>query len=186
MGRPRSTRCASCAAPAQLPQGTIEGNVYTCESAELTFTAPDGWKYATDEEKAERLGVSVDIVNKAGAKTSEKKYRLDMYATNPATGTTVVVVYQSLISPGGIFMNEENFFDATREELNKAALYNYEFSDYTEAKIGSNTFKLMTITYTDYDYIKYLYARRTGYYMLSIGAVVNGDDDIESVMACFS
>ncbi len=43
--------------------GEINGNVYTNEYAGLTFNAPDGWTYMSDEELAEMMNLSIDLVS---------------------------------------------------------------------------------------------------------------------------
>ena len=57
-------------APAETPapeqkafsRGRIEGRVYESDFLSLRFTAPEGWRYASDEELAARMGLSLDII----------------------------------------------------------------------------------------------------------------------------
>lgn len=43
-------------------RGTVTGNVYHSDFAELTFTKPDDWTFATDEEIAKMLGVGLEMM----------------------------------------------------------------------------------------------------------------------------
>lgn len=50
-------------------RGTVTGNVYHSDFAELTFTKPDDWTFATDEEIAKMLGVGLEMMKDGTALT---------------------------------------------------------------------------------------------------------------------
>lgn len=184
---------SGCGESIELTRGTIEGNIYTNKSAELTFTAPEGWQYATDEEIAEMLGTAADIMDQSGSELSDdmikKVNTYDMFVIDTETKAGVNVMYQDL-GAAHVYIDEEPLFDLMKEQFEKATPYDCEFSDYSEVKIGSRTFKAMFITYMDYGDIpctKYIYIRRAGSYMLNITVTIfNNKNDIDSIIANFS
>jgi hypothetical protein len=180
---------AGCAS-AGMTRGTIEGNVYTNESAGLTFTAPEKWTYYTDQEIAKILGTGADIIGESRAELSNETFKkiniYDMMAVEHATGTSVAIMYQSLAAADdGIYLYEVTYFDLLKAKINQVTL-NCEFSNYTDIKIGSNTFLAMTIIYTDSGATQYYYIRRTGNYMICIVVTIPQGVDIDSVMENFS
>lgn len=156
----------------EMPRGTSEGGVYTNETLYLTFTAPEGWTYYTDEE----------IANLAGAGASSG-YVCDMYAAGPED-SCVAVECLDLEANGGTDMNEEKFLDSYKKENQKAG--SFEFSAYYVIEIGGNTFKAVTITSPNENLIKYYYVRRSGIYMISITVILPKDGDLSSVLANFT
>ena len=55
----------------ELSVGEINGNVYTNSFTGITYTAPESWAFASDEELAELMGVSADIVAGGDANIDE-------------------------------------------------------------------------------------------------------------------
>ena len=45
----------------ELSRGIIEGDIYTSEYLDLTFTKPESWVYSTDEEIAAAMNLGVDM-----------------------------------------------------------------------------------------------------------------------------
>lgn len=155
---------AGCAEP---PEGSIEDNVYTCESMELAFTAPEGWMY--DWKYSEMTeGVPCDMCA----------------YDNTRTGTEVAVAYEDLAATRKKGCDEEEYLDKTKEMLMDDPDRTFEFSDYWDAKIGGNTFKVMAVTFPD-GHIGYNYVRRIGKYMIRILAWIPEGGDVDSVMANF-
>lgn len=164
---------AGCAT--ELPEGSVKFNVYTSESAELTFTKPEDWRFEYGQwgEHLWSDGVPVDM---SAYETADK------YGT-PA-GTYISVAYEDLAKTGKTDCDEEAYFDLMKENARNIPDYNSEFSDYTEIKIGRNTFKAMCMTDPNFN-STYYYIRRKGNCMICICASIK-NGDIDSVMANFS
>ena len=58
--------------PDNLTRGVVEDEVYTSAYAGLAFTAPEGWGYATDDQLASMMDLSMDAMADAGMEFSEE------------------------------------------------------------------------------------------------------------------
>lgn len=187
---------AGCAA--QEPnRGIIDGIVYASSDIGLTFIAPGGWKYLTEEEISEMSENGADLASAVSGthiskEVKEKQLIYDMVAVEAETGTSVAVAYYDLATfPGGNDYTAEDLFGLIRKSMETLSPKDIKivFGEYTDAEIGSNTYKVMPVTFEipGFSISQYHYVRRTGGYMLDVMATVaGGDDDIDSVMANFS
>lgn len=167
---------AGCASPAELPKGSVKDNVYTNDFAELTFTAPVGWYLILQPYKVRSFFWS-------------DGFPLDMNAFDTVTGSDVAVAYADLAAAGKTDCGEEAYFDLMKEKAVKLNPdIDFNFGDYTDVKVGSNSFKVMHVSFTDsaYSYNANYYIRRKDNCMIIISASIRSDGDIDSVMANFS
>lgn len=161
--------------PADPNRGAINDNVYTSDFTELTFTVTEDWKVSAGKKLSNYLWSS--------------DMWFDMYA-NDYPATWVCVAYADLAKAGKTYCSEETYFNLLKKNMSE----DEKFSDYTEVKVCSNSFKAMSIKNTDTGFDHYFYLRRKDDYMIFIfvqvpGAkyeVYGGDVDIDSVMANFS
>lgn len=92
-----ATDAPATEAPAEqktLAHGTVEGNVYTNESLNLKFTAPDGYTFYGDEELAtvnNMLGEYFDSVN-MGDLLKKNGYVIDMYVADAGSNNVNLTV----------------------------------------------------------------------------------------------
>ncbi len=158
-----------------LTRGIIEGSVYTNESAELRFTAPEGWKYANDDEFEELMGFSVYD----GLQTH------DMLAYNASSAKIVIVTYEYLDLAADETISVEAYMDLVRNSL-VSTYDNPEFSYHAKASIGANTFNVMSMDCPDLGMTQYYYVRRAGSYMLCIMITTQLGRGAESTIVSFS
>ena len=101
-------------------RGTWNGNVYTSNQLGVSFTKPDGWLIATDEEMAEIMGLGMDMLDAeftpemldlAGLTTIH-----DMVVSNPETGAMVQILAERLIFPN-TRMAVPDYIDTVAEML---------------------------------------------------------------------
>ncbi len=165
--------------PKELTRGVVEGNVYTNKSAELKFTAPEGWVYYTDE--------AIGAIVGTGSGASDGTNTCDMIAIEAETKTSVLVAYQKLSEKEKLY-DEKQLIESIKNEMGKDQYHNVVFGDYPDYKIGPNTFKAMTVYYTDRGMIQYYYIRKAGGYVLSIMVTISSGSsyDVGSVMTNFS
>ncbi len=173
---------AGCAAPVVLSRGTIKDKVYTNETAGLTFTAPDGWEYAGEDEIAQMAGTGEP---ETSGEASEELIVYDMIATETAAGANVMVLFQNF-TISGLDIDEEAYFDGVRKTMRVSSPYDVEFSHYTDTEIGGASYKTMTVTFTANGTKQYQYIRRAGGYMICIMVSIPAGGDVDPVMACFS
>lgn len=176
--------------PKEFTRGTIDGNVYKSEYADIKFTAPDGWVYSTDEEISKLMGISADKLSDAGMKVSDEMLKLqsiyDMMAINNTTGSNVIVMYQNLSLLGASVTSEEDYLNLTKTGLDQAKVYNYEYGDITDKKIGSNTFKVLPAVMTDYNTTQYYCVRKIDKYMFGLIITLGVGEELSDALPYFS
>lgn len=152
---------------ARVTRGTIDGNTYTSEFTELTFTKPDHWRYLTDEELSSMLNISIESMDANVFEKSAMEYSniLDMRAINDATGQNVTIGYENLSLTVGRSVSEEEYLEATTRYLETMG----------DAKCGEP----QIVQLCGYDYLKSTFAIEvdgnqitTVYYMRCIGDIM--------------
>ncbi len=179
------------AATKELTRGIIEDNVYTSEYSGLKFTAPEGWVYASDEDIAEVAGIGADMLSEAGMPVTEEMMKqkdiYDMMAQDPATGSSVMVMYENLaMSLGGTKVKEERYVDQSATMMSQTDAVKYEFGDITKESLGSEEYTLLPASMPDYNGVQYYYVRKIDKYMLGIIITVFGGNDVSDIKADFS
>jgi hypothetical protein len=178
------------ALPDNLARGIIEGQVYTSAYAGFSFTAPKGWDYATDEQLASMMDLSMDAMANAGMEFSEdameKQLLVDMMTTNTATGSNVLLQYENLALTGNTGMSAEKYLSYTKDQLEKADLIAYDFHDIAETEFCGQTYQMMQADMTDYGTSQFFYARKLDKYMVCIIVSVFGGDSFETISGGFA
>ena len=121
-------------------RGTWNGNVFTSDQLGITFTMPDGWVAATDEEMAAIMGLGLDVI---GMEFTEETLELagittvqDMMASNPETGAMVQIMAERLFFPNNR-MSTSDYIDQVAEMLLQM---DWEVNrDFSDARLGANT-----------------------------------------------
>ncbi len=161
--------------PGGPARGAAADGVYTNADLGLVFTAPEGWRFYTDQE----------IAGMAGAGDTIKGYTCDMYAADAASGSCAAIEYQDLAAvTGGMDLDEEKYLDMYKEETGKKG--SFEFGGYEDIKIGANVYRAVAVTAANDNLIKYYCVRRSGNYMTGITLIIPKDSGIGSLTACFS
>lgn len=178
----------------ELTRGVWDGNTYTSEYAGITFTMPENWISATDEQIASMMSVSVDIMSDAGLEVSEEMLQLqaiyDMMATDTLTGTSVLVMYENLaVVVGGSSYTEKQYLEEVSKQLDTASMGNAN-EEITEETLCGNTYTVMKVELEvqDISATQYYYMRKIDKYMQGIIiSVMNGDEDTATqVLSYFS
>ena len=176
--------------PSKLTRGTVEENIYTSPYAGLVFTAPQDWSYATDEEIAELMGLTMDTLSDAGMEFSEeameKQTLYDMMCKNLTTGSNVLLLYENLALTGNTGISETKYIEESKRLLEEAQITQYDFSETTEEELCGRTYQLMRADMVDYGVSQYYYVCKIDKYMLCIIVTVFGSDNVSDVMDCFT
>ena len=127
-------------------RGTWEGNIYTNQYADLSFSMPDSWFIANDEEIAEMMNLSKEMLTDKSVFSEEKVASLavifDMIAGDYMAGENVLIQLEKISHiPGHKYLKEEEYLEITKQDLEKANL-GYIFEEKEEILIG------------DYPYLK--------------------------------
>lgn len=98
----------------EFSRGVVDGNVYTSEFAGITFTAPEGFRYYSDDEIAAVNGVTEDILDVENIDTVV----YDMYCIDEVNGTTININFENLGNLYGALLDEEAYLELSLETLN--------------------------------------------------------------------
>lgn len=180
----------SADAEKELTRGTCADNVYTSDYSNLTFTAPEGWTFSSDEEIAAMMGVGLEALEDSNLQLNEELLEqqviYDTMALNQETGSSVIIMYENLAVSGSNNITEEDYLDTCKEQMGDADTYNYTFGDVTERQVGSDTYKGIMAELTDYGASQYYCVHKMDGYMLCIVASAFGGEDIDGIMGCFA
>jgi len=178
----------------EFARGEWAENVYTSEFAEIKYELPEAWVYATDEEIKEVIGQGVDLINDSSELDVSEDYLdqaavYDMFAQNPATGSNVQVIFESMKSvPGSSRIDENAYIEITKELLISTEIAEYNFSDSYEITIGGNTYTVLDLDYELWGVsVQQRYCtRKIGDFMTAVIITDASGGDIDEIMSGFS
>lgn len=163
--------CASCGADAvQITHGTVEGNVYKSEFTGITFTAPDGWNFLSDEEIASIYNYASDelVPDKFAEAVSKAQSFTEMMATHTVSGTNVSIAYESLTATGNGKLSEEEYLETALGQLQAMNTMTVELVGNSTATLSGASYARSELktTVSGVTMSQYLYARKIGDYMV--------------------
>lgn len=178
--------CSLTAKP-DFSRGKWEGDIYTNESAGLSFQLPEEWTFSDDKDLASRMRVSADQLSQPGTPFNENMAAIpsvyDMIAIN-TNGAVIMVIFENLnLIADGLNMTEEDYMAILQASIEKMGA-GFTFSEIVDAKIGNQTYKM-----TEVDIgvaAQQYYVRKVGSHMVVISVRASGDDDLTAIMANFS
>lgn len=173
-----------------VTHGVIEGDRFTSEYADLTFTKPSDWTYSSDDEIAELMNLSAEVLDQnafeEAATTMVTVY--DMMATNSVTGDNISVVYENLKLTSNASISEAAYFDAFEEQYTTQSAFEVTVGERAEVKLGKHTYTraAFTTNYSGIQMRQYMYARKIDNHMHLIVITLMQDTAIETYEAMFS
>lgn len=102
-----------------IQRGTIEGDTYTSKTTGLKFTKPSDWRYLSDKEIAQALGINEEVMSEKEFSSSLEEFPtlIDMMVIDDTTGRNLTIGYENLqVTMGGV-VTEEEYMDAMSEYL---------------------------------------------------------------------
>ena len=132
--------------------GTTEGNTYTSSFSGLTFSAPEDWIFATQEEMDEMMGAGFDTVSEEldisemPRKYAELRTIYEVVAYAPDDSSNILIMYENLgLIPGGLSMTEDDYADSIRAQLEQLESYDYDVSQETfHSELAGKTFTVLS------------------------------------------
>jgi len=115
--------------------GTLDGNTYTNEYIGYSYTLPDGWSFATQEELDEMMDAGGDLLNedqKAGAEYAKIATIYDMMAQSPSGYNIIVMLDNLKLYVGGTGTSPEDYIDNLVTQLEAVNSMSYECGDVTQ------------------------------------------------------
>lgn len=178
---------------AALSRGIWEDGVWRSEFTGLSFTLPDGWQVATDEEIAQLMQISLDAMGEQGAALTpemlEQVSIYDMMAVDPVTNTNVVLGFEKLAAqPLSRMISGEVYLERMKAMLEDVEPGVYTFGEIYQQNVGAGDYAALSGGFEQYGTVveQYYYARKIGDYIFFIIATVLGDDTVETVLENFS
>ena len=175
----------------EISRGEIDGNVYTSAFSGLTFTATEDWTFASDEEIAQLMNVSMETMGNMNAyqeAISEMATVYDMMATDTLTGTNLSVMYENLSLTGNVGMTEEAYVDSLKSQMELVAGMTWTFEEDSALVTLSGQEYLCFVAYTSYEGIEMqqnYYVRSMDKYMNAVIVTLVDGTDPETVEAMF-
>ena len=174
----------------EIARGTVDGNVYASEYSGLTFTKPDSWTYATDEEIADTMEVGADVIDADSfAETLGQMATVyDMMVIDMESGSNVSIMYENLQLTNGGAMTAEAYADVLKGQFDELKEMNYTVSNTETVSLGGEDWLRMTtsVEYSDISMTQAYYLRASGTVMMAVVITVLGDTELSSVEAMFS
>ena len=103
----------------EITRGKIEGNVYTNEVLGFKLTKPDSWMYYTDEEIAQSVNLSADMLKEDKFKDSLKDNAslFDMMVIDTLTGTNINMGYENLSKSFASNITIDQYIDVLKKQF---------------------------------------------------------------------
>lgn len=178
----------SQAPTAKFTRGTWDGNVYTSEFLGLTFTKPENWEIASDEEMEELFGISMDMME-ADTDAAKQQVIFDMLVADPETNSNISFMFQNLsVIKGGKSITEEQFAKSIEEQSSALEGVTYVAGELKTATFGEKDYKYMssTITMQGVEMNQIAIIRKEGNYIFNATATTTGGETVEEILAMFS
>lgn len=163
--------CVSCGGEEiTITHGTVEGNVYKSDFTGITFTAPDGWNFLSDEEIAKIYNYAAEELtsDKFADAVANAQSFTEMMATHSVSGTNISIAYESLAATGNTGLSEEKYLETAVGQLKSMSTMSVELVGNGTATLSGASYARTELktTVSGTTMSQYLYARKIGNYMV--------------------
>lgn len=171
---------------AEFSRGVVEGNVYTSEYSGLTFTAPEGFRYYSDEEIATVNGITEELLDVEEIETVV----YDMYCIDETNGSTININFENIGALYGALLDEEAYLDLSLENFD--TMYASSGITITSSEIG--TIDISGKEFTSVDLVldfggvsvsETLFVKEIGGNMMCCAVAAADEATIEDIISCF-
>ncbi|SHI13448.1 hypothetical protein SAMN02745823_02693 [Sporobacter termitidis DSM 10068] len=165
-------------------RGVWSNGVYSSVFTGLKFTLPDGWEVSPDEEVAEKMSIAADTLSdktKWAAAASGLSTIYDMMASDPTTGSNVIVMFEN--ADGMASVSESDYLLAAAMALDPE---DYTIDDTYTTKVGATDYKTLHVFEKYIEYDQYFFVHRQGNYMTSFVVTILDDTKIEDFLTHFA
>lgn len=182
----------SQAASDGFTRGEWKDGVFKSEYLGFSFTLPEGWTPASDEEIAELMQVSVDMLTdeqKFVNEMAKVKIIYDMMATQEGGGPNISIMVENLaLSVGGTDYDEQKYSAVVAEQLPQVPDLGAKLLGSSEATIAGE--KYLRQDFSAYDgqlTLTYFFRRVDKYMLVMIDTAVTGQEPTaDSIVNYFS
>lgn len=169
-------------------RGTVSGNTYHSDFAELTFTAPDGWHFYSDEELSSLLGTTKDLLEdpEAFEKLAEGEL-IDFFAISGDGSMNVNMSYAKGSMLTDLEASRKSSIDLMKDQYDQMG-FTCTASEPVDRTLGGRTFSMteLTVGFNGGEMTQYFYVAMIGAYFVSATATATVDTPPETFEAMFS
>lgn len=176
-------------------RGSIDGLVYTNSAADITFTAPEGWTYYTDEQIATLYNLSSEeLLPEETAEILENTDLVyDMYCQNITTGASVNINFENLGILYGALLDEKSYLELSKTNLESSL--SGSGMELTSCELVTATVNgkevscldiVINMTNYDVDLYEKIFVKKVSEFMgcITVGALTT--DEIDEIVAGLS
>lgn len=174
----------------ELSRGKIEESVYTNEYLGFKFTKPESWVYSTDEEIAEAVNLSVDLLLGENFEDTlaNNTTVYDMMVIDTLTRTNINVGYENLSKSFSSNITINQYIEALKSQFANISGMTVTFPDtYETVKLGDVEFARIVCTTkiqaTSMKQVYYLH--KEGTYMCNVIVTIPSGYTVEQIEAMF-
>lgn len=169
--------------------GEIDGSVYTNEFAELTFAAPAGWSFVSDEDIAALMGVAVEIITEGKLDADYIGTMYGMMVQSSDMQSNVQVTFENL-SASGKKLSAESYMALLKIQL--PAMYQKmdaecEIGDTSTIELCGNEYCYMdlSVDLNGHSITQAYACRKIGDYLVNIVFTASSESVLAEQIACF-
>lgn len=155
-------------------RGSWSDTVYTNTFLGLSYTLPEGWVAASDEEILDIMGLGAEVLGNEEALQSalEKQQTVyDFMVQDSATGSNISISFENLsLTIGGSNFSEKDYANAVTSQLKALEELSYVVGDVEEVIIGEKTFWVVpaSVEYQGISMQQNYYLHKEGNFMCCI------------------
>lgn len=177
---------ASCGSDSGFKGGTVTDNdVYTQESFGITYTAPEGYTFYSDEQIAALYGTTVEVLK------SNTLIHYDMQCANPATNGSIAITYDDLAGLYGSVISDEAYLSLSQASI-KASFESMEgvritAMDTDTVEIDGKEYNgtYITIDINGKKFYETIFVMERDGYMMSCTAASYDEAELDNILAGF-
>lgn len=150
----------------EFSRGVWEDNVYRSDYLALSYTLPEGWVAASDDEIAEMMGLSLELLD-SDMEFSDINSIYDFSVQDPTTGTNALLMMENLtLYPGGTAIKEKDYLKALHAQLMEQPFYDHESKlSIHEVSVAGYSYQAIDVALAELPICQTYLARRVGDYM---------------------
>lgn len=173
----------------KMTHGTIDGDVYTNDFMNFTFTKPADWRYLSDEEIAQTINAGQDTLdlNAIEEILTNNASVYDMCVQSATGGESVFVCYENTMLTAFRQLTADEYIDAVRQQLDALTEIDYTLSETEDATLSNIDFRRFNATanVNGVELSQSYYVRAEGKYIASV-IVTTVETPIETIEAMFN
>ena len=186
--------CGKTAEKKEFTPGKIEGNVYTSKFAGIKLEAPDGWKFASDEDIKGALGTAADsaadIIGEQNMDAAIENTVTDAVLYDSATGSSAAVVFENMEGTFGDADHSPEEYAGILESNMKKTGEGFVFDEHETVQFCGNEYLRASTSLNNQgnEIRQTFFLRKIDGYMLSVcvSDIFTSSEDYDAMLSMFS